>query len=131
MDVQTAYQLLSADSLLINRSVCVCFVCVLWQVDRNELQAAGEQFTQRLGDLNKQILEEAGHEFNINSTQQLAHVLFDELRIKPPGRRSKSGNYSTGSEVLKKLSEDGMRWAGVVGWLSFSRYVSLSLSLCV
>jgi DNA polymerase-1 len=46
----------------------------------------------------------AGHPFNINSTQQLGEVLFQELGLPTSARsRLKSGGYSTASDVLEKL----------------------------
>ena len=43
----------------------------------------------------------AGEQFNINSTQQLGHILFDKLGL-PPVKKTKTG-YSTSAEVLEKL----------------------------
>ena len=43
----------------------------------------------------------AGETFNINSTQQLGHILFDKMGL-PPVKKTKTG-YSTNAEVLEKL----------------------------
>jgi DNA polymerase-1 len=48
------------------------------------------------------IYEQAGMEFNINSTKQLADVLFEKLAL-PPGKKTKSG-YSTDAEELERLA---------------------------
>ena len=53
--------------------------------------------------LEKSIYELAGFEFNINSTQQLAEVLFDKLNLQPP-RRSRTKVRSTAAEVLEELA---------------------------
>ncbi len=46
----------------------------------------------------------AGHDFNINSTQQLSQVLFEELELPTEGlRKTKSGHYSTAADVLEAL----------------------------
>jgi DNA polymerase-1 len=57
----------------------------------------GEQITV----LEKKIYEEAKHEFNINSTQQLGKVLFEEMQL-PMARRGK-GKYSTEASVMEEL----------------------------
>ena len=62
----------------------------------------------QLESLEQQIYEIVGHGFNINSTQQLSTVLFEELGLEPPGRtrRTASGHYSTAAAVLDELKED-------------------------
>lgn len=52
--------------------------------------------------LEKEIYEEAGHEFNILSPKQLGVILFEEMGIKG-GKKTKTG-YSTSADVLEKLS---------------------------
>jgi len=63
------------------------------------------QMAHRLGEqlikLEAEIYNCAGHQFNINSSQQLGSVLFDELKL-PTGRKTKNG-YSTGASVLEEL----------------------------
>jgi len=56
---------------------------------------------ERLLGLEKDIYNGVGHQFNINSSQQLSSVLFEELRL-PPARKTKSG-YSTDASVLEGL----------------------------
>jgi DNA polymerase I len=64
-----------------------------------------EELTRRLGEIEKQVYEAVGKPFNINSTQQLSEVLFDQLRLQPPdrGRKTASGHYSTSGEILDTL----------------------------
>ncbi|MBI4304385.1 MAG: DNA polymerase I [Chloroflexi bacterium] len=63
------------------------------------------QMSRRLGEqllkLEADIYNHVGHQFNINSPQQLSAVLFQELRL--PVSRKKKGVYSTGAEVLEEL----------------------------
>ncbi|MGQ4808825.1 DNA polymerase I, thermostable [Candidatus Entotheonellaceae bacterium PAL068K] len=51
------------------------------------------------------IYQLAGEEFNVNSSQQLQRILFDKLQL-PPGKRTKSGGYSTDISVLEDLALD-------------------------
>jgi DNA polymerase-1 len=58
----------------------------------------GEQLRQR----EREVYECVGHEFNINSPQQLSAVLFQDLKL--PSRKKK-GSYSTGAEILEELRD--------------------------
>lgn len=58
----------------------------------------------RLKEIEGEIYEAAGRPFNINSTQQLGKVLFEELKLDASGTwRTKSGGYSTAVNVLEQL----------------------------
>ncbi|MBS6348333.1 MAG: DNA polymerase I [Oscillospiraceae bacterium] len=70
-------------------------------VDRGALVAFGEMLSQGIDKVQATIYELAGEEFNINSTQQLGRILFDQLGL-PPVKKTKTG-YSTNAEVLDKL----------------------------
>lgn len=70
-------------------------------VDRGALAAFGETLADGIEKVQAAIYELAGEEFNINSTQQLGHILFDQLGL-PPVKKTKTG-YSTNAEVLDKL----------------------------
>ena len=70
-------------------------------VDRKALSMFGEMLDKRLKEDERAIYELAGEIFNINSTQQLGHILFDKLGL-PPIKKTKTG-YSTNVEVLEKL----------------------------
>jgi DNA polymerase-1 len=71
-------------------------------LDKEVLQGLTKEFGAQLDELEQEIYALAGHAFNINSPQQLAEVLFDELDL-PKGRKTKTG-YSTDVKVLEKLS---------------------------
>lgn len=86
-------------------------VFTLYDMERNGVKAEGEalkiysgQLGARIIELEKEIYEEAGEQFNINSPKQLGHVLFESLGI-PGGKKTKTG-YSTAANVLEKLAPD-------------------------
>ena len=72
-------------------------------VDRGALTAFGEMLDGRIQADETLIYELAGEQFNINSTQQFGHILFDKLGL-PPVKKTKTG-YSTNAEVLEKLRD--------------------------
>lgn len=71
-------------------------------VDQAQLNELKQEFTHRLEKLTADIHKLAGMEFNINSTKQLAEVLFKRLKL-PCGKKGKTG-YSTDVDVLTELS---------------------------
>ena len=68
------------------------------------LKSYGEQLGGKIVQLEKEIYELAGEEFNINSPKQLGVILFEKLGM-PNGKKTKSG-YSTAADVLEKLAPD-------------------------
>ncbi len=74
------------------------------RVKGEELKAYGEALAGRIQELEKQIYEQAGEEFNINSPKQLGVILFEKLGI-PGGKKTKTG-YSTAAEILEKLAPE-------------------------
>ncbi len=70
------------------------------------LQKMSGELLEKTDDIQKRVFESVGHEFNLNSTQQLSKVLFDTLKLQPPGqqRKTSSGHYSTSAAVLEELS---------------------------
>lgn len=70
-------------------------------LQREALKEYGQRLGSRIAELEQDIYERAGEEFNINSPKQLGTILFDKMRM-PYGRKTKTG-YSTSAEVLEKL----------------------------
>ncbi len=73
------------------------------KVDRAELQRIDDEVTRLLKDQEAEVARIAGAPFNVNSNQQLAKVLFQDLHL-PVIRKNKSGP-SVDQEVLEKLAE--------------------------
>lgn len=71
-------------------------------IEGRELEAYGQELAQEIGQLQTEIFDIVGHEFNIASTKQLQQVLFEERGL-PTGKKTKSG-YSTDTEVLEGLA---------------------------
>ena len=71
---------------------------------REELKAYGDKLLIRIEELEKNIYEAAGCEFNINSPKQLGEILFEKLGLTAE-KKTKSG-YSTAAEVLEKLAPE-------------------------
>ena len=63
-----------------------------------------DEFAGELSKMEKEIYEEAGEEFNINSPKQLGHILFEKMGLKPI-KKTKTG-YSTSVDVLNQLKDE-------------------------
>jgi len=74
------------------------------RVKGEELTSYGEKLKVRISELEQQIWQEAGEEFNINSPKQMGVILFEKLSI-PGGKKTKTG-YSTAADILEKLAPD-------------------------
>ncbi|MFY9140555.1 MAG: DNA polymerase I [Thermacetogeniaceae bacterium] len=72
------------------------------KVDTDLLKEMSEEVQKYLLDLTGEIYALAGEGFNINSSRQLGHILFEKLKL-PVIKKTKTG-YSTDAEVLEKLS---------------------------
>ena len=73
-------------------------------VDAEGIEKYGEMLDKKIYEMQKQIYDYVGYEFNINSPKQLGSALFESLGL-PVGKKTKSG-YSTSAEVL-----EGIRYA--------------------
>ena len=74
-------------------------------IDKEALDGYAEKLKERINALEKQIMEEAGTEFNVASPRQVGEVLFEKLKIDDKAKKTKSGQYSTNEEVLQKLRD--------------------------
>jgi len=73
-------------------------------VDTGFLRDLGNRYLAEIEERKAQVTAAAGHSFNLNSTQQLGEVLFDEMNL-PHGKNTSKG-YSTSVEVLEGLRFD-------------------------
>ena len=75
------------------------------RVDTRQLAELSEQLAQQIETLTTEIHKLSGAEFNINSPQQLAKVLFEQLKLPAPRKYGKGKVYSTAVDVLEELAE--------------------------
>ncbi|MGN0357549.1 MAG: DNA polymerase I [Blautia sp.] len=92
------------------------------RVNGEALKEYGNQLQIRIGELEKEIYEEAGETFNINSPKQLGVILFEKLQL-PGGKKTKTG-YSTAAEVLEKLAPDHKLVADILEYRQLAKLKS-------
>ena len=75
------------------------------RINKKFLEDYSLELQTEITALEKRILELAGVDFNISSPKQLGEVLFDHLKLDPKAKKTKTGQYQTGEDVLQTLSE--------------------------
>lgn len=73
-------------------------------VDVPFLKEYSLKLEEEVSEVEKRIFEKAGVKFNIASPKQLGEVLFDILELDPKAKKTKTGQYQTGEEVLLALA---------------------------
>ena len=75
------------------------------KINKDFLVQYSKELETDIAALEKRIIELAGKPFNIASPKQLGEILFDHLKLDPKAKKTKTGQYQTGEDVLQKLSE--------------------------
>lgn len=91
-------------------------------IDTHFLQDYSLQLAQEAQVFEEAVYEKAGVRFNLGSPKQLGEVLFDKLKVDPKAKKTKTGQYATGEDVLQKL---GMNNPIVADILSFREVTKL------
>lgn len=73
------------------------------RLDTDALAETSKVLTERMQQIEQNIYELAGHEFNIASPKQVGEVLFGEMKIVEKPKKTKTGQYVTSEEVLQQL----------------------------
>ena len=73
------------------------------RLDTSALKQSSISLNQYLQEIEQSVYEMAGVEFNISSPKMVGDVLFNRLKIVEKSKKTKSGQYSTGEDVLENL----------------------------
>ena len=92
------------------------------RVEADALKQYGDQLAGKIAELEKEIYEEAGETFNINSPKQLGVVLFENMKLSG-GRKTKTG-YSTAADVLEKLAPEHPVVAKILEYRQYTKLKS-------
>ena len=93
-------------------------------VDRTVLSRLSGEFAQKMAAMEDEIFELAGEKFNIASPKQLGDILFDKMGLSG-GKKTKTGAWGTGADVLEGLAEGGnILAATVLDWRGLAKLKS-------
>ena len=91
-------------------------------VSRQALEDLHNEFSSRLAQIEKEIYELTGFEFNIGSVKQLSEVLFDADKLNlPHGKKGKTGTYSTSADELNRIAEFHPAVPKILEWRAISK----------
>ncbi len=74
------------------------------RVDMDFLNTYSKELEREAGLAEENVYRQAGVRFNLSSPKQLGEVLFDKLKLDLKAKKTKSGQYATGEDVLLKLA---------------------------
>lgn len=97
------------------------------KIDNVGLQQISDEFGKEIQNIENQIYESAGMQFNIASPRQLGEVLFEKLQIDAKAKKTKTGQYATGEEVLQKLVDKHPIVRQILEYRSFTKLKSTYL----
>lgn len=96
------------------------------RVDGQILKERNQDLLERLAEMEAEIYQLAGREFNVNSPKQLGEVLFEDLKL-PVIKKTKTG-YSTAADVLEKLIDAHPIVAKILDYRQISKLQSTYLA---
>ncbi len=77
------------------------------RIDVDFLNDYSKELDREAKAAEERVYKEAGVRFNLSSPKQLGEVLFDKLKLDPSAKKTKTGQYQTGEDVLLKLAAKG------------------------
>ncbi len=77
------------------------------RIDIDFLGDYSKQLEKEAKTAEENVYKQAGVRFNLASPKQLGEVLFDKLKLDPSAKKTKTGQYQTGEDVLLKLAAKG------------------------
>ena len=97
------------------------------KIDTENLKQISEEFGGEIHKVEEEIYTLAGTPFNIASPKQLGEILFERLKIDEKAKKTKTGQYATGEEVLQKLSHKHPIIQKILDYRSFTKLKSTYL----
>lgn len=76
------------------------------RIDTEALAQMSKELEKDSREVEKLIYDLAGEEFNIGSPKQLGEILFEKLKLEDKPKKTKTGQYATGEEILSKLAPE-------------------------
>jgi DNA polymerase-1 len=76
------------------------------KIDTTFLNDYSLELEKQARESEERVYEQAGARFNLASPKQLGEILFDHLKLDPKAKKTKTGQYATGEEVLQKMAHE-------------------------
>ena len=94
------------------------------RIDNDFLNEYSVELEKEAKIFENNVYEQAGVRFNLASPKQLGEVLFDKLQLDPKAKKTKTGQYATGEDVLQKLAHQNKIVADILGFRQLTKLKS-------
>ncbi len=94
------------------------------KIDIGFLNAYSKELEADAKKFEESVYSQAGVRFNLASPKQLGEVLFELLKIDPKAKKTKTGQYATGEDVLQKLANNNPIVADILGFRELTKLKS-------
>lgn len=94
------------------------------KIDIDFLHAYSKELEKDAKVFEDGVYRQAGVRFNLASPKQLGEVLFEKLKIDPKAKKTKTGQYATGEDVLQKLAHNNPIVADILGYRELTKLKS-------
>ncbi|HPI11502.1 MAG TPA: DNA polymerase I [Catalimonadaceae bacterium] len=76
------------------------------RIDTEALSGLSVDLAEQIIQIEAEVYQSAGEKFNMSSPQQLGKILFEKLNLDPKAKKTKTGQWATGEEVLSRLVDE-------------------------
>lgn len=94
------------------------------RIDEAFLNEYSGQLEKEAKTAEDSVYKQAGVKFNLASPKQLGEVLFDKLQLDPKAKKTKTGQYATGEDVLQKLANNNPIVADILAFRELTKLKS-------
>jgi DNA polymerase-1 len=94
------------------------------KVDVAFLKDYSKELEKEAKQCEESVYQQAGVRFNLASPKQLGEVLFEKLKIDPKAKKTKTGQFATGEDVLQKLATNNPIVADILGFRELTKLKS-------
>jgi DNA polymerase-1 len=94
------------------------------KIDQNFLNEYSKELEKDAKTAEDSVYKQAGVKFNLASPKQLGEVLFDKLQLDPNAKKTKTGQYATGEDVLLKLANKNPIVADILAFRELTKLKS-------
>jgi DNA polymerase-1 len=94
------------------------------KIDFKFLEEYSKQLEIEAKNFEERVYQEAGVRFNLASPKQLGEVLFEKLKLDPKAKKTKTGQYATGEDVLLKLAAQNKIVDDILGFRELTKLKS-------
>lgn len=76
------------------------------KIDTSVLSELSKDLADQIVEIEKEVYQSAGEPFNLSSPQQLGKILFEKLKLDPKAKKTKTGQWATGEEILSRMADE-------------------------